>query len=244
MIVVNAVGAGATTFTLVVIVAARFVEGAWIVILIIPGVILLFKAIRRHYDGVRAHLREEGPVRLRRGNPPLILIATAEWNRLTDRTLTLALDLSPEVIAVHCSALEGPDAQKKEWALRARWQEDVERPARTARIPHTPRLIQLNAPYRRLQIPLLKLIHRLKEEHPDRNIAVMIPELVKQHWWEYLLYTRRAQRLRAALLAYAGSGVAVISVPWHLAEPKIEQAMDQDEAAEPIRLHGERLSHL
>ena len=67
---------------------------------------------------------------------------------------------------------------------------------------------------------------------------MLIPELVKRHWWEYLLSSQRAWRLRSAVLDFGGQRVAVIGVPWYLTPPKIEQGMTEEEAAEPFRVRN------
>ena len=84
-------------------------------------------------------------------------------------------------------------------------------------------------------MPLLKLIRELEDENPDRTIAVLIPELVKRRWWEYLLSNHRAWRLRSEVLDFGGKRVVVIGVPWYLTPPRIEQGMTEEEAAEPFR---------
>jgi len=114
----------------------------------------------------------------------------------------------------------------------------VERPAKAAKFPNPPRLVFRSAPYRRIHVPLLKLIKEVKEENPGRTVAVLIPELVKRHWWEYLLSNHRARQLRSAVLDYGGSGVVVIGVPWYLTEPQIEEGMTDEEAAEPVRVRN------
>jgi hypothetical protein len=77
------------------------------------------------------------------------------------------------------------------------------------------------------------LIKRLEEENPERTIAVLIPELVKTHWWQYLLHGGRARRL-LSVLEYGGSGVVAIVVPWYLQEPNIEEAMSEEERGSPL----------
>ena len=97
-------------------------------------------------------------------------------------------------------------------------------------------MVFLSAPYRRIHVPLLKLIRKLEVENPDRTIAVLIPELVKRHWWEYLLSSQRAWGLRSEVLDFGGQRVVVIGVPWYLTPPKIEQGMSEEEAAERFRV--------
>jgi amino acid transporter len=237
-LVINAVGAATTVTALVIIAVAKFVEGGWITILAIPCVILLHKSIKRYYDGIDEHLRDEAPLEFLPRKPPVVLVTTREWNRLTDKALGLAMQLSPDVTAVHLAALEGPDVEGEERTLREQWAKDVEKPAAAAQYPNPPKLVFLSAPYRRIHVPLLKLIKELEEENPDRTIAVLIPELVKRHWWEYLLSSQRAWRLRSAVLDFGGQRVVVIGVPWYLTEPKIEEGMTEEEAAEPFRVQN------
>ena len=237
-LVINAVGAATTVTALAVIVIAKFGEGGWITIVAIPCVIVLHKAIKRYYTNIDEHLRDDGALEFRRSEPPVVLVTMREWNRLTDKALRLAMELSPDVTAVHLAALERRDVDKDERELRKQWAAHVEKPAKAAKFPNPPRLVFLSAPYRRIHAPLLQLIKEVKEENPDRTVAVLIPELVKRHWWEYLLSNHRARRLRSAVLDYGGSGVVVIGVPWYLTEPQIEEGMTDEEAAEPVRVRN------
>jgi amino acid transporter len=229
---INAAGATATAFAFVIIVVAKFTEGAWITILIIPCVIVLLKSIRHYYTVLEIHLAEKGRLDLSRREPPVVVVPTEGWNRLTDRALNLALNLSQDVIAVHLTNLEGPQVDQEEQTLRRVWAEDVERPAREAGL-NPPRLVLLQAPYRRLHTPLLQFIAQLKAKHPRRTIAVLIAEVVKLHWWQHLLHLHRSWRLRTALLRYGGSRLMVIEAPWYIEEPRMEEALQPEEALHP-----------
>jgi hypothetical protein len=234
----NAAGASATLIGLIIIIVAKFTEGGWITIVTIPCVIVLLKGIHRYYQNVDAALRDDDQLRFRPSKPPFVLVMTKQWDRLTDKALSLAMELSPDVIAVHLAALEGPDVSEQERKLREEWARDVEDSAVAAQAANPPRLVFLSAPYRRIHAPLLKLINELEEKDPERTIAVMIPELVKRHWWEHLLSHHRARRLRNAILEYGGSRVVVIGVPWYLAAPKIADALTEEEMAEPVRIRN------
>jgi amino acid transporter len=225
---INAVGATATGIALAVIVIAKFGEGAWIVLLVVPCVILLFKIIKGYYRELDAQLRDDQPLDLRRTKPPIVLVATESWSRLTDRALQFALRLSPDVIAVHLTELGGPDVHERQRQLRRQWSQDVERPAKEAGL-RPPRLVLQEAPYRRIEEPLLKLIAATEKDNPDRLIAVLVPELVKEHWWQYLLHGMRARRLCAAILRYGGSRVVLVNVPWYLEEPRIEEGLKEED---------------
>jgi hypothetical protein len=157
---------------------------------------------------------------------------------MAHKVLGLAMELSSDVTAVRLAALEGPDVKGEERKLREQWAKDVEEPARAAHYPNPPQLAFLSAPYRRIHAPFLKLIKEIEDKNPDRTIAVLIPELVKQHWWDYLLSSQHARRLRSAVLAYGGPRVVVIAVPWYLTPPKIEEAMSEEEAAIPFRVRN------
>jgi amino acid transporter len=229
---INGFGALATGGALLVIIAAKFIEGAWITIALIPATILLLKAIKHQYKREERVLYDPGAVDLSHHEAPVVLVPMERWNRLVDKALGFAVRLSPDVIAVHLTALGGPDSDEHEQALRRQWARKVERPARAAGIA-PPRLVLLRSPYRRFVGPLLKFIRDICEEAPQRPVAVLVPELMKRHWWQYLLHTQRARRLRQALLRHGGSALIVISVPWYLEEPAAgeEEQPESDEIA-------------
>ena len=141
-------------------------------------------------------------------------------------------------MAVHLAALEGPDVSEQEKKLCEQWARVVEDSAVAAQAANPPRLVFLSAPFRRIHAPLLKLINELEQKDPERTIAVMIPELVKRHWWEHLLSNHRARRLRNAVLEYGGPRVVVIAVPWYLTPPTIADALTEEEMAEPVRIRN------
>jgi amino acid transporter len=228
---INALGAMTTVAALVIIIAAKFLEGAWITIVVLPCVIVLLRSIKRYYERLAGELRDEHRLDLRPHEPPIIVVATHGWNRLTDKALTLAIGLSRDVFAAHLTKLEGPDADAGEKALRQKWSQYVEDPAREAGVP-VPRLVVLQAPYRRIHVPLLEFVDALKSQHPGRVVAVLIPEVVKRRWWQHLLHTHHARRLRDALRLYGGSGLVVISAPWYLDEPQLEEACVAEERLE------------
>jgi amino acid transporter len=237
-LIINAVGATATSIALLVIIIAKFSEGGWVTLVAIPCVIVLLKAIKRYYDHVEAALRDDDQLQFHPAKPPFVLVMTREWNRLTDKALCLAMELSPDVMAVHLAALEGPDVENQEKKLRDQWTKDVAKSAVAAQAKQAPRLVFLSAPFRRIHAPLLRLIKDLEDKNPGRTIAVLIPELVKQHWWEYLLSNNQARRARAAVLEYGGPRVVVIMVPWYLTPPRISDALSEEELKAPFRLRG------
>jgi len=212
-LLVNATGAANTIVALLIIAAAKFVEGAWIVLLAIPAAIGLLVAIRRHYASVDRQVTARGPFELGEVDPPTVLVAYEERNRLSDRAIRFAMTLSPDVIAVHLLRLSGPEEHENVVALRQRFEAEIAAPiAATGRTP--PRLVLLPAPFREIDGPMLELVERIDEATPGRSVAILVPELVLRHWWQRPLHGRRATRLRNALVAHAGPRVMVVSSPW------------------------------
>ncbi len=214
---VNGLGAIATGVALVIIIVAKFVEGAWITILIIPLLFWLMHSIRRRFDTVAQQLRYGPMQHLAQHKPPAVMLPMESWNAITAKALHFAMSLSGNVIAVHLSALEGPEGDENEAELRRDWERNVVGPAQQAGIP-VPQMVVLRSEYRRFLTPLQKLVQDMEQRFPDRAIAVLIPEVVKVKWWDYLLYTYRSRQLQAALMRTAGRRVVVIDVPWRIVE--------------------------
>jgi len=211
---VNAVGAATTGAALVIIVIAKFLEGAWITILIIPCVIALLLAIHHYYERLAVEVHA-GPLDVSDTRPPILVVAVQEWNRLADKALRLAVTLSPDVIAVHLTHLAGPQAEEGHESLRAQWHRDVEQPAVAAGVP-VPRLVSLPAARRAIHEPILKLVDELEQRYGTRRVVVLVPEVVKRHWYQHILHAHHAWRLRRQLLLHGGSRLTIVNVPWYL----------------------------
>ncbi len=225
---INGTGAVATGCALAIILAAKFVEGAWITVLVIPGVLALLKAIRRHYDTIDRLLRGDGPINLRGLRAPIVVIPIERWDRLAEKALRYGLLVSQDVTAIHLTRLEGPDAKEHGGRLRRQWREEVEQPARAAGL-NPPKLVISPSPFRSFVGRLLKHIGEMEAMRPDCPIAVIIPELVKEHWWDYLLHSYRARQLRTALLCHGGPNLVVVMVPWAREEPHPEKVIEEEE---------------
>ena len=207
---VNAFGAVATAIALSIILVAKFVEGAWITILLIPGLLLLFYGVRRHYDHVRFQTCSRIPLDLSDNQAPIVVVPIKDCELLAKKALRFALRVSTEVIAVHIVM----DETIKD-NIQTTWSEEIEKPARKAGLA-PPTLEIVASPYRLIGKPLLRYIAQLKDKYPDRMIAVIIPELVETRWYEALLHNHRAAWLKATLLLQGDGRVIVINVPWYL----------------------------
>ena len=210
----NAVGATTTMVALLVITAAKFVEGAWIVALAIPLTIGGLLLVHRYYRRVARLLAPRRAFAVEETEPPTVLVAYEERNRMTDRALRFAMTLSPDVIAVHLLHLHGPDQEPEELGtLRDQFAAEVVAPVEAAgRTP--PRLLQIPAPFRNIEGPLLRLVDKIDAETPGRSVAILIPEMITRHWWQRLLHGRRAAKLRSVLLERAGPRLMVVTSPW------------------------------
>jgi hypothetical protein len=196
-------------------------------------VIVLLRKIRQYYEEVGARTRKTDPLVVADTEPPIVIVPTEEWSRLTDKALAFALQISPDVIGVHLTSLTGPaDDAGREARLRDQWRVDVEEPARAAGLT-PPRLVVLPSGYRSIEAPLLRFIAEIEDMRSDRLVAVVIPELVKLAWWQHVLHTHRARRLRAALLRHGGSRLVVMNIPWYLAEPKADEAAETSARGRP-----------
>lgn len=226
---INSIGAVATGAALAVILVAKFTEGAWVTVIIIPLAILLLRLVRHYYDQVdRQVLRgSHRRIDLRHHMPPLVLVPIKRWDRLARKALEYASRISPEVTALHVADIEGPEAEDRHEQLRREWRECVEEPARRAE-QSPPRLEIVGSEFRSILAPLLRAIQEERGKRPHRPVIVVLPELVDGRWWGYLMHANRERRLRARLLR-DGEDVMVAIVPWHLQPPRPAEAIAEEE---------------
>jgi hypothetical protein len=205
-IAVNGIGALATGITLCVIIVAKFAEGAWVVVLLLPTALLFMSRVRRHYEMANKEVALKGGVVLSVENlaPPIVLVPVDRWNAATEKALQFALTLSPDVEAVHvtCEADDG----KPPW----QWAEE---PPPGARIP---KLVTLPSPYRLVVHPIVDYVLKVEKENPSRTVSVVIASMVERHWYHYFLHNQRGQMLTALLLLGGDERINIINVPWYL----------------------------
>jgi hypothetical protein len=207
--VINGVGAVATGITLIVVLVAKFTEGAWITAILVPALIITMSAVKRHYDRVARQIAVDCPMRVENLVEPLVIVPLDRWSRITEKGLRFALKISDQVQAVHV------DAEECCGEVQQMWQQNVATPLRESG-KTVPDLILLSSPYRFVIAPLVEYILKVEREHPDRQIAVLVPELVVKHWWETPLHNQRAQLLKLLLLVRGNQRIMVINIPWYL----------------------------
>jgi len=197
------------TTTLVVLVA-KFVEGAWITLLFIPLTIVVFAMVRRHYHFVKVITTCKLPVDVPGLSlHPIAVIAIDRWSAITRQGIEFAARLSSEVIALHVEP--SPHSE----LLQDEWEHYVEKPFRAAG-KEPPFLHVLPSPYRFVIVPVVQFILDLSKKHPDRNIIVVIPELVEDKWYEYILHNQRGRLLEWVLLARGNERIFTVSAPWYI----------------------------
>jgi len=206
---VNGLGAAATAGTVAIVTITKFTDGAWITAILIPTIMFSMYSIRRHYDSVAQALKDPPPLVLTHIEPPIVVVPMLSLNKVIRAGLQFALDVSPDVKVVHVEC-----AVNKEELLK-QWNEVVEKPLRESGLP-VPQLIFLESPYRFIINPIVDYVVRLEEQNPDREIAVIIPELVEKHWHQYFLHNQRAAWLKAALVRKGTPRIAIVNVPWYL----------------------------
>jgi amino acid transporter len=196
----NATGAVTTGVVTLIIAATKFTHGAWLVIVLIPCLVMLFYQISRHYRQVNEQLQVTAlPETLPSAPIGKVIVPIANINQAVVQTLAYARGLSPDVTAVHVT----DDLQEAE-TLRHQWE------AWDVGIP----LLLLETPYRSLVNPLLAYIDALDTRMPGSPMTVVLPEFVPAHWWEQILHNQTALRLKLALLNRPNT--VVTDVPFHL----------------------------
>jgi len=206
---INGLGAFATGVTVIVVLVAKFAEGAWITVLLIPGLLLAMGLVRRHYHAVFLEVRSMTPLELTDTTPPLVILPVQGWNRIVKKALRFAIKISPYIRAVHIDCGQGSEIFRDEWCRY------VEQPALAAGLA-APELVVLPSPYRLILAPIVDHVLEAQRTNPGQQIAVLVPELVERHWYHHLFHNKRASVLKALLLLRGNQRIVVINVPWYL----------------------------
>jgi amino acid transporter len=209
-VLVNGAGALATATTTLVVLAAKFVDGAWITVLLIPVILLVMMRVRHHYKLVAEETATQAPANFTELKNPIVVIPIAGWTLVTQNALRFAYSLSQEIRAIHVSA-----GDQTEDAFCADWHRCAIVPASEAGL-QPPQLVVIDSPYRMVLTPILEYVLGVERENPGRQIAVLLPEMVERHWYHYFLHNQRAEILKTWLLLRGNERILLVSVPWHL----------------------------
>ncbi|MFZ3263469.1 MAG: APC family permease [Terriglobales bacterium] len=206
---VNGLGAVATAITVAVVLIAKFTEGAWITVLLIPALILMMRGIRHHYDRVAIETETDAPVNTHDLCAPIVLIPVDRWSVISEKALRFAWGLSRDIRVLHVECGEETES------LCNNWERLVANPAREANLP-VPELTLLKSPFRFVVKPIVAYALNLEKQNPQTHVAVIVPELVEARWYYLFLHNNRSSLLKALLLFEGSQRISIINVPWHL----------------------------
>ena len=196
---ISGFGACVTFVVLIVVAVTKGLDGAWIVVVLIPVLSMVFRTTRSHYDSVASQLSLTGLEVDTTPHGHIVIVPIGGVHRAVIEALRYASSLAKDVRAVYVNVNpESLVALKRDWP---QWGSHV-------------KLVVLQSPYRSMSEPLLDYIDRLEREHPEDYITVVLPEFVVKHWWHHLLHNQSAFTLKAALLFRPR--VVTTSVPFHL----------------------------
>jgi hypothetical protein len=197
---INGFGALVTGIVLLIVAVTKTLEGAWIVLLLIPTIVGIFKLTRQHYDDVAGELTLRGYQPQRRIHNTVVVPIGGLQRPVVD-ALRYAETLSDDVRAVYVDVNPVATEQlRSEWAT---WGGRV-------------KLVVLPSPYRSLLEPLLEYIENIQREREDDYTTVILPEFVPKRWWHHLLHNQTSLLIKGALLFRPNT--VVTSVPFHLSK--------------------------
>ena len=197
--VLNGVGAAVTALVLVIVLTTKFTHGAWIVVVAMPVVFLLMRAVRRHYDHVDVALAPPaGGIALPSRVHGVVLVSRLHMPTL--RALAFARATRPSTLTA-LTVRANPDETDR---LVHEWN------ARAVPVP----LTVLDSPYRDITRPALEYVAGIERDSPRDVVVVFVPEYVVTRWWQHALHNQSALRLKTRLLFQPG--VMVTSVPYVL----------------------------
>ncbi|HJV09333.1 MAG TPA: APC family permease, partial [Acidimicrobiales bacterium] len=197
---ISALGAFATFVVLLIVAITKFTRGAWVPLVVVPAIIALFSAIKRHYTRVSEALEiRPEEVRPQPFNHTVVVLV-GRVHRGVIQALGYARSLRPQHLVALYISHEDDDRE----AIQRQWQEfginvDLE-------IVHSK--------YRELSAPVIEYLDELDQRWNNDTITVVVPEFVVGKWYEHLLHNQSALMLKARLLFR--SGTVVTSVPYHV----------------------------
>jgi amino acid transporter len=199
-IVINSAGAVATGVVLLIVAITKFTKGAWLPIVVIPMIIALFTAIRRHYDRVSAALVVDPALARPQPMNHTVIVLVGRIHQGVLGALAYARSLRPQHLVALYVTYEEDDRE----AMERQWREfDIDIPLEIK-----------YSRYRELVAPVVEYIDEIDDRWGDDTITVVIPEFVVGKWWENILHNQSALFLKGKLLFR--SGTVVTSVPYHL----------------------------
>ena len=131
------------------------------------------------------------------------------WSKIADRALRFAMEMSVDIHVLHVECGELTECLQRDWC---RW---FELPALEVGLP-VPKLVVVPSPYRFVVVPIVDYVFQLEKDNPERDVAVLVPELVEKRWYYYFLHNQRAAVLKTMLYVKGTSQTIVVNVPWYI----------------------------
>ena len=194
---------------MIVVAVTKFMDGAWVTVLLIPALLVAMYRVRHHYNYVAKQIDTVSPLDLSNLQAPMVVIPMPYWSLISQIALRHALEISREVMVLHVWEEDKPDKFCSEW------KHYVEDPAEQAGLPK-PELVQVNSPYRFVLGPIVDYVCKVAMANPDRRVIAIVPELVERRWYAYFLHTQRATVLKAMLLMKGNDRISVLNIPWYI----------------------------
>jgi amino acid transporter len=205
--VINTLGGSLTSVVLVIIVLTKFTHGAYLVLIAMPVLFLLMRAINRHYSNVSEQLVPDSDARTLPSKVHAIVLVS-KVHKPTLRALAFARATRPDALTALTVNVDEAETR----GLQADWERyDIPVP-----------LTVLDSPYREITRPVVDYVKAIRRDSPRELVIVFVPQYVVGHWWENVLHNQSALRLRARLQFQPG--VMITTVPWQL-----ESSVGRDE---------------
>jgi amino acid transporter len=198
---INGLGAVTTAVVALVVGSSNFLQGSWMVMVLVPALMALLMGIRSHYRTMARQLEATAAMSDDAEPDPIVIVPLARLDRPARRALAFARTISPHATAVHITNDPATAAE-----LREHWDE--------LGGPKEMELVVVESPYRALIGPLLRYMDALQAMQPERVIVVVLAEVVPRHWWENFLHNQTSLRLKLRL--FGRKKTIVADVPFHL----------------------------
>jgi hypothetical protein len=202
-LLINGLGAATTAVIVLIVASSKFFQGAWMVMIMVPCLVGLMLAIRRHYRAMSLAIEATATIQPKFAARPIVVVPVARLDSPALDALGFARSISDDALAVHVAY--DPETARE---LSERWGE----------VGGNTELVIVESPYRAMIGPFLRYLDALQQQDPDRRILVILNEVVPRHWWDILLHNQTALRLKLRLFFRRNTIVA--DVPYHIPDAR------------------------
>jgi len=202
-LLINGLGAATTAVIVLIVASSKFLQGAWLVMIMVPVLVGLMLAIRRHYRAMSLAIEATATIQPKFAARPIVVVPVARLDSPAIDALGFARSISDDALAVHVAY--DPETARE---LSQRWGE----------VGGNTELVIVESPYRAMIGPFMRYLDALQQQDPDRRILVILNEVVPRHWWDILLHNQTALRLKLRL--FFRHNTIVADVPYHIPDAR------------------------